>query len=285
MSNRYCQFARSSGFTLTELAVVLVIVALLIGGMLMPLTAQDDLRRTQETQKTLEEVRDALLGFATANGRLPCPDTDQDGVENILPSAPTNNSPLPGQSTQTTDCAAPEGDLPFASLGTGRLDGWGRRFRFRVTAAFGQRSIIWSGLNATGSVVSLTPGFTLSTAGDISIQTRGDDPATPAATEAKSILSLAANVPAAVISHGKNGYGARSSAGNTLPAPPPIDVDETTNASVSQTKISRTISGVVGNDACSDTNEGLPPCEFDDIVVWLSPNILYNRMIAAGRLP
>lgn len=25
--------------------------------------------------------------------------------------------------------------------------------------------------------------------------------------------------------------------------------------------------------------------EFDDIVQWLSPNILYSRMIAAGRLP
>lgn len=24
---------------------------------------------------------------------------------------------------------------------------------------------------------------------------------------------------------------------------------------------------------------------FDDLVVWLSPNILYNRMISAGRLP
>ena len=28
-----------------------------------------------------------------------------------------------------------------------------------------------------------------------------------------------------------------------------------------------------------------PNGEFDDIVVWLSPNILFNRMIAAGRLP
>jgi hypothetical protein len=25
--------------------------------------------------------------------------------------------------------------------------------------------------------------------------------------------------------------------------------------------------------------------DFDDQVIWLSPNILYNRMISAGRLP
>ena len=44
-------FAR--GFTLTELAVVVAIIALLIGGMLMPLLAQDDVRRNQQTQKQL----------------------------------------------------------------------------------------------------------------------------------------------------------------------------------------------------------------------------------------
>ena len=31
--------------------------------------------------------------------------------------------------------------------------------------------------------------------------------------------------------------------------------------------------------------ETAPNGEFDDIVIWLSPNILYARMIAAGRLP
>ena len=33
------------------------------------------------------------------------------------------------------------------------------------------------------------------------------------------------------------------------------------------------------------TAAGSTSGEFDDIVTWLSPNILYNRMIAAGRLP
>ena len=28
-----------------------------------------------------------------------------------------------------------------------------------------------------------------------------------------------------------------------------------------------------------------PSPSFDDLVIWISPNILYNRMIAAGRLP
>ncbi|MGH8647009.1 MAG: hypothetical protein ACREX4_22150 [Gammaproteobacteria bacterium] len=28
-----------------------------------------------------------------------------------------------------------------------------------------------------------------------------------------------------------------------------------------------------------------PACNFDDLVVWLSTPILFNRMVAAGRLP
>jgi hypothetical protein len=31
--------------------------------------------------------------------------------------------------------------------------------------------------------------------------------------------------------------------------------------------------------------EGTAAGEFDDVLVWLSPHILYNRMVAAGKLP
>jgi prepilin-type N-terminal cleavage/methylation domain-containing protein len=41
-------FHGARGFTLTEMAVVLLILTLLIGGMLMPLSAQDEVRRTAE---------------------------------------------------------------------------------------------------------------------------------------------------------------------------------------------------------------------------------------------
>lgn len=64
-------FAR--GFILMELTVVLVIVALLLGGLLIPLSAQRDGEAIRGTEKYLADIRDALLGFAVANGRLPCP--------------------------------------------------------------------------------------------------------------------------------------------------------------------------------------------------------------------
>ena len=55
------------GFTLIELAIVLVIVTLLVGGLAMPLSAQIEARRIGETRKTMEEAREAILGYAMSH--------------------------------------------------------------------------------------------------------------------------------------------------------------------------------------------------------------------------
>lgn len=271
---------RHRGFTLTELAVVLLIVGLLVGGMLLPLAAQDDLRRSQETQRSLDEIRDALLGFAVANGRLPCPDIDLDGMEDCA-QVVALNSPLVGQTTITFSCAAPcEGILPFATVGVAHTDSWNNRFRYLVTPAFASVARVVD--TATGTVLSMTPGFSLAAAGNLSVETRGDNPAT-AAVETKSIASLVSNSPAVVLSHGRNGSGAVTVNGLVLPILATSGDDETANASNGTIKRLRAPTpSAVG---CSDPIPGQPFCEFDDLVVWLSPNILFNRMISAGRLP
>ena len=71
----------SGGFTLVELTIVLIIIALLISGMMVPLSAQRDIQRIGGTQKQLAEIREALFGFAIINGRLPCPATATDPAD------------------------------------------------------------------------------------------------------------------------------------------------------------------------------------------------------------
>lgn len=270
---------REAGFSLIELAIVLVVVALLVGGLLVPLTMQIEQEKIRETQKAMEETKEALIGYAIANNRLPCPDSDLDGLEN--PPTPTvaPNTPVAGQTTQTFSCLVVEGGLPYQTLGVSREDGWNNRFRYRVTPAFTQRIIV---TDAIGNVLSNT-AFTLSTSGSINVLNRGDNPATSPTIESKFPLTLAANVPVVIISHGKNGYGAISSAGLPQATVPAINADETTNAGMGASKITRTPTPSLAT--CSDTAEGTPFCEFDDLVTWLSPNILFNRMVAAGRLP
>ena len=64
--------ARRHGFTLTELAVVFFIVALLMATAMFTLSAQNDQRNFEETRRRLEAARELVLAFAVANGRLPC---------------------------------------------------------------------------------------------------------------------------------------------------------------------------------------------------------------------
>jgi prepilin-type N-terminal cleavage/methylation domain-containing protein len=212
-----------SGFTLVEMAVVLVIVGLMLGGLLLPLSAQMDQSRVTETRKGLSEIKEALIGYAIVNGRLPCPDNDNDGVEN----APCNT------------VAATGGNLPWVTLGVQGRDPWGRLYQYRVSKFF-------------------SVPFSLATGGDLNVYTDK----TLAATEG-------ANVPAVIFSSGKNGA-----------TQPPSGTDELENTT--DTTSAKFDKNFVNHDFASPAAAN---GEFDDILVWISPNILMNRMVAAGKLP
>nr|VFJ87368.1 MAG: prepilin-type N-terminal cleavage/methylation domain-containing protein [Candidatus Kentron sp. LFY]VFJ87645.1 MAG: prepilin-type N-terminal cleavage/methylation domain-containing protein [Candidatus Kentron sp. LFY] len=114
------------GFTLIEMAVVIAIISLLLGGLLIPLGAQIESRRIRDTERQLGIIKGALIGFAitSLNGRLPCPDIDGDGVEDRAISQ------------SATSCTQLEGELPWVTLGLARTDAWGRPFRYAPDAAY-----------------------------------------------------------------------------------------------------------------------------------------------------
>lgn len=246
--------AKHSGFTLTEMAIVMVIMALLIGGMLVPLSAQRDIQNINSTQRQLSDIREALFGFAAANGRLPCPASPAStGIEN----------PAGGGA-----CANPkDGFLPGATLGIGPtdaqgyvLDAWGNRIRYAVAN--------WqSGAGAThpnafttvdgiknawnDATTTITPNLRVcSTSAGIG------------GTACAANMTLSYETAAILVSSGRNG------------GLPPAGADELANTDNNSTFVSH-----------APTPADAPQGEFDDIVIWLSPNILYSRMISANKLP
>lgn len=89
-------------------------------------------------------------------------------------------------------------------------------------------------------------------------------------TPCAAITSVANQIPVVILSHGANGFGAINSGGAANQAA--TSSDELENSDSNDDFVSHTPTPAGAN-------------EFDDLVIWLSPNILYNRMIAAGRLP
>ena len=228
------------GFTLIEMAIVLIILTLVVGGALVPLGAQIEQRQRAETQRTLDEIKEALIGYTLSNGVLPCPsDTD-----------PITGNPNGVAITGCTTSVIATGYIPWVTLGVNNHDAWGNLIRYAVDTKF-------------------TTTFTLQTTGSITIQTRNTAGVT---------VNLSSAIPAAVLSLGKNGYGALSSDFIAQSGVPANNPDEKQNiASGSLTYLSRT-------PAPSGTSATIGG-EFDDLVVWISPNILFNRMVAAGKLP
>jgi len=226
-----CGRTATLGFTLVELAIALAIIALLLTMLIVPLGTQIDQQRVAETQRQLDQIRDAVIGFAIATGRLPCPATAT--TPTTMAGAGTENKPAAA-------CGIAEGVVPWTTIGVPETDAWGRRFTYRMTMNF-----------ADDAMGGLQSSFLLTDNGDITV-TNG----------AANIATL---VPALIVSHGKNGLGAHLSDGTQLA----VGVgDELENANANMIFVSRT---------------NAP--DFDDLLVWVSPNILKARMVAAGRLP
>ena len=128
--------APARGFTLVELAMVLVILALLGGSLLVPVASRLEARDRNATLERLHDIQLALTGFAIIHGRLPCPSTETDPA-----------SPGYGLEDGPPCNLAREGVLPWRSLAMPATDAWGRDrhsaaddwtgyWRYRVDPAF-----------------------------------------------------------------------------------------------------------------------------------------------------
>lgn len=251
---------RERGFSLLELSIVLLIVGLLLGGLIMPLSARMDQQRIDTTRQQLGEIREALMGYALAHDALPCPAT------------PASN----GQASPTASgCTRQHGFVPAATLGLPGsrnadqllLDAWGDPIRYSVSNGDADSDGNWDfvrpGEMRNVTLANLAPSL------DVCSTAAGSSP-----TACAGSATLTATAPAVLLSLGKD-FATLSSAdeqenvGATLGGGPsgrsyPVASDEVF--------VSHTIGTATGSG-------------FDDLVTWIAPGALYAQMVSAGRLP
>jgi prepilin-type N-terminal cleavage/methylation domain-containing protein len=248
--------ATERGFSLLEVMVALVVVALIAAALAVPVAAQMQMRRADEARRGLEEARDAVLAFAAAHGRLPCPAT--------LATRGQEAFAFDGDPANGRCAEFHAGFLPAAALGMAPLDDagflrdpWqspGNRVRYAVhggavnavahalTRANGMRQATLPGLgDAPNYLFVCTSGETASPGG-----------CGPAANQ------LTRRAAFVILATGPNGATA-----------PAAGTDEARNLDADASFVSR------------EHAEG----GFDDIVHWASIHIVIHRMLAAGRLP
>jgi prepilin-type N-terminal cleavage/methylation domain-containing protein len=104
------------GFTLIEIAVVMVVIGLLTGGGVSLMRLLTERKARNDALTYLKETQTSLIGFAERTGRLPFADSDGDGLENS---------------------GAASGTLPYRTLQVSPADSYKRAVRYALNAGLG----------------------------------------------------------------------------------------------------------------------------------------------------
>lgn len=131
---------RQSGFTLVEMAVVIMIVGLLVGVAFSIINPLARSLREAETKEKMEIIADAIANYAAMHNRIPCP-APPDEADNT-------HNPIFGSmwidSSDNPDCGLGNldrsiGIVPFRTLGIHpdtAVDGFGNYFTYAVSPVF-----------------------------------------------------------------------------------------------------------------------------------------------------
>jgi prepilin-type N-terminal cleavage/methylation domain-containing protein len=153
------------GFTLLEIAIVMVIIGILTGGGISLMRILTERKARNAAADYLQQVRTALIGFAVDNGRLPWADGDGNG---------------------TADAWTTRGTLPYLTLQLPPSDAYRRTLNYEINANLAaNRAVTCSALraglagrpqvvDADGSATAFSVAAVLVSAGPMDADSSGD---------------------------------------------------------------------------------------------------------------
>lgn len=165
----------SRGFTLIELAVVLMIIGFLLAGALAMLRPYIQSVQRNATQEKIENIGIALTEFALQRGRLPCPANPNEAVTTEPFGAPRNsgtsgtnfNSPCNSTVNGQNALGNFVGIVPFRALSLNRdavRDGYGRYITYAVSPVMAGRDGDSQGTELTSAHAQCRQSFWMDTA-------------------------------------------------------------------------------------------------------------------------
>jgi prepilin-type N-terminal cleavage/methylation domain-containing protein len=122
--------SNAQGFTLLEIAIVMVIIGILTGGGISLMRILTERKARNASADYLQQVRTALVGFAVDNGRLPWADGDGNG---------------------TADPGTTQGTLPYLTLQLAPSDAYKRTLNYEINTNLGA--------NRSGTCAALRAGL------------------------------------------------------------------------------------------------------------------------------
>lgn len=245
------------------MAVVIMLIGLVLGGLFVPMSAQIDMQAFRQTNTSLDEIKEALIGYAMVNGRLPCPAlSTSSGLEQPVGG---------GACTAKIGSDFAVGYLPAATLGITptdnqgfAVDGWGTDSINRIRYAVRTKAV--GGVSDPFTTVSGMKAATLSAIGSATYFKVCSAAPTGTVCGGAQLTDSAIFV---VYSVGKNASTGGSGDEAANPNPQTTDTD--------------------GNGV-PDTDDGIfvshdQTSTYDDILLWASSSTLVSRMVSAGQLP
>jgi len=258
------------------MAVAIFIIALLLGSILVPLESRVESRNYDQTQRILDQAREALLGYAAAYGYFPCPADYALGSNGAEATAgggyshgtggdcPSSVRGSGGGAGGTYIGYLPAVTLAFTNIDSQgyAVDAWGlsqNRIRYALSrqnvGGVTRPFVSANGMRSAGMSNILSTNL-------LSVCNSASGASTSACASAATTLT--SNAIAVIWSLGSN-----AATGGT-------STDEVRNA--------QTLANADRVFIKKEKTAGTGP-EFDDVVTWISPPMLFNQLIAAGQLP
>ena len=239
----------------------MLIMAVLLGSIIVPLQGQVGIRKLAETQRTLDQAREALLGYVAANGYFPCPASSTSNGQEASPNHATGTC-----NASVTFATALVGFLPAVTLGFTPVDGsgyaldaWGlTQNRIRYAVANATVNGVTNPFTKTSGMRNATMSSILSATTLLYVCRTGTG--VTATGCAATTDQLTDNAIAVIWSLGEN-----APTGGSAP-------DEDKNLDDNRVFVLAPYATTGG-------------AIFDDQLTWIGPPILFNRMVSAGLLP